>query len=216
MVEHQANKLKALNLTAVANDGYASFRCHAWQCGEENRRDLTAKPETFPLPSLKVLPEFWKLVFPDEPPPTDLRTPINGQFIVPRDTIRARPLEFYKNLRRLIERDPRELFEALPHLPEGGKARGHSWVLGLMFEHVWHIIMGQNAYHCPPADYCRKTVFSDALRCNKHLDLKLQQGELKDISCSVSRENLALAAEEQEHAIGEARLRLRNQILATT
>lgn len=211
-IEHAANKMRALNLTAVAHDGYVNVRCNDERSCKEgasknlkNSTDLHGK-------EMKVLPSFWKLVFPTGPPlPEDYQTAIYGQFAVPRTSILARPYDFWKGLQRTMERDPMEYYSVMPELKDAAKgdAKGEipkaSWVMGMMYEHIWHVLMGMPAKYCPGEEYCRKTVFSDAIHCNGVIVSPKNQTGWEDMECKVNEKNMEKAAQEQEKAVKAAR-----------
>lgn len=207
-VEPAEDKLRALNLSAVASDGYASFRCRERPCRPNNFQDVAGGPDKFSWAPMKVLPELWSLLLPDVPRPKKMQTPLNGQFAVSRRAIQARSLDFWKAMRRPLERDPKEYRKLLPHLEEGGAVASQGdegWVLGLIYEHIWHVLFGKLPVYCPGEDYCRGTVFSGALSCDAYLDDDDFGRAVTNITCMADENVMAQNAKSQDEVVAALR-----------
>lgn len=212
-VERADLKIRALNFTAVAEDGYSNIRCtEIPQCVPGHHLDLTKGPDAIPVPALKVLPAFWRLVFPDGPaPPSKLGVVGTAQFVVSRAAIRARPLEFWKGLRRPLERDHEEVEKLMPELKIGeanqNREREESYNLGRVYEKMWHVFFGKPDYHCFGEMHCREVTFSNAITCDRYIGRNEESQAWQDIKCQVDDAAMARAAETQATAIQEAMAR---------
>lgn len=65
-----------------------------------------------------------------------------AQFVVTRDAVHARPLEFYRQIRAWILESP-----------------GTDWQVGRVLEYTWHIIFGRPFIHCPDEATCRRNLY---------------------------------------------------------
>ncbi|KAF2725441.1 hypothetical protein K431DRAFT_280810 [Polychaeton citri CBS 116435] len=146
--------VRGINLEALAQAGYISFRC-AWfpSCPAELRlidhdaiawgnRDMAETIE-------EVLSRDWSSLFPNEPLPPTVASQCCAQFAVTRAAITRRPKEHYKRLR--------------------------SWLIdsslddersGRVLEKLWAYIFTGDAVHCPPPEQCACEHFG---QCNTHV-----------------------------------------------
>lgn len=204
-IEHAAFKVLALNLTAVAQDGYITMRCgNRNRCDPDKICDLTRGADGVPFDhGRKLLPKFWKLMFPDVKLPSRLAATQGAQFAVTRETIQARSLEYYKRLRSPLLRDMGDFSDVLPGIVNTDGFQG-GYQFGLLFEHVWHVIFGKPEFHCPDIEYCRNTVFSGAIDCDRYVDLKEETQGWESVGCRVDEEQVEKAKQEGLRAVALA------------
>lgn len=176
-------KLRALNLTALSYDHYINLRCARDPgCTADTGIDLVdVDPHDSRIHAL-MLPKFWNTMFGNEsmwdmgPPPTNVSVPCCAQFAVTREAIRSRPLAFWRAYRRPIERDLDE------YKPTWGP-NTNSYLVGICYEKLWHMVFGKESVYCPAEDYCRGTQFSDAVVCDRYTgqfdDAKDTWGQIK-------------------------------------
>lgn len=209
--EHTYDIVNALNLSDVATNSYASVRCNVqYACHPDKRLNVVdgsiKHGDKASIKDAARMPAFWKLIFPNGPaPPLRLAAAKGAQFAVTREAIRARPLKFWHALRRPIERDLNDYKKILP------SANSHD--LGLLYEHVWHVIFGKPALDCPTdprdEDYCRQTVLSGAISCKGQVDsYPPAPGDVKnwrDVQCDIDEEGMGRAEKEQDEAVKRAR-----------
>lgn len=200
--EHSIDILRAINLQTVIRDGYANVRCNQrHRCNEGHQYDLTNGTKDPSLGDEHLLPPFWEMIFPDGPPlPKKLGASEAAQFAVSRAAIHARPLAFWKAVRRPIERNLGDYKDKLP-----GAGWKDGYLMGVLYEHLWHVLFGKPAFYCPPEDYCQQTLLSDAIRCDRmspdYWDPKGESAGWKDIKCSVDEDAMARAARAQDEPL---------------
>lgn len=216
MVERADDKLRALNFTDVALNGYTNIRCSETpQCLPGHGMDLSKASDTIKPRSLNFLPQFWRIIFPfdDDPPlPENLQVIGTAQFIVPREKILARPLEFWQGLRQPLTRTLKELEEMMPDLRktdvDTSQEAQLSHVLGLVYEKIWHVVFGQPAEYCVAEDHCRSVTFAGAIECDKYIGYAEQSMGWERIKCRTDQDAMTRAALTQADAIGAAKRRL--------
>ena len=221
-VEPVISLLRAINLTAVAEDGFVNLRCNDHRnCNASDpnaNRDLSRGVEGIAITKQKPLVSFWKLIFPSGPdPPSSLMTVGYGQFAVPRERLLAHPLSFWQGLRKILEKDTSEWHDKMPELKEAGEAAnneglgGERWVMGLLFEQIWHVLMGAPAAYCPGEERCQKTWFADAVHCERVIEKPWEAAGWEDIKCDNDEERMSQVAEIQREAVAAARLSTESQ-----
>jgi len=136
--------LAALNLEALDKEDYINLRCATGPgCTEQTYMNIQETPKGDDRPAAKLLPQFWKMLFEHDtgiddmgPPPAELAVPCCAQFAVTRRAILGKSLAFWKKLRRPLERDLSEFHTEL------GKNLD-SYVIGLLYEKLWHVVFGK-------------------------------------------------------------------------
>lgn len=202
--ENITDKIQALNFTALAEDGYTNLACHDRRlCKEDRLLDLSHGAEGISQDGFKPIPSLWKLVFGDSLPlPKKFANPWAAQFAVTRANIQARPLEYWKALRRPLERNLSEYREELPELQEDGA----EYRIGIVYEMLWHVFMGMQDVYCNSHEYCQNTMFSGALSCEgPDHEWKPFNYEPAEWHCQADQEAMARAKETQETEVKAAR-----------
>lgn len=164
--EPTAWKIRALNLDLLATEGYINLRCGLKPGCSADTILGSAHPEPRDHPEVRsIMPAFWAWNFQPEHGrwdlgayPSELGQPCCAQFAVTRERILARPKEFYEAYRRPMERDVREMQRVFGPLWTGYR-------MGVLYEHLWHVVFGKEALFCPDARFCREVVFRDQVRC---------------------------------------------------
>lgn len=161
-------KLRALNLTALSHDHYINLRCAKDPgCTNSTGIDLVTVDPEDDRKQAHMLPKFWHTMFGNDsvwdlgPTPTNVSVPCCAQFAVTKEAILSRPLAFWRSYRRPLERDLDE------YIPLWGEETS-SYLVGICYEKLWHMVFGKPAYHCPSEDYCRQVQFSDAIVCDRY------------------------------------------------
>lgn len=161
-------KLRALNLSSLAHDHYINLRCaHLPGCTADTYIDLVHVDPKDLRQQAHMLPRFWNTMFGQEsvwdlgPKPSNVSVTCCAQFAVTREAIRRRPLAFWVNYRRPLERDLEE------YVPIWGP-QTNSYSIGICYEKLWHMVFGKPAIHCPKEDYCRRNQFSDSIVCDRY------------------------------------------------
>lgn len=65
-----------------------------------------------------------------------------AQFVVSKQAVHQRPLQFYESAKRWIL-----------------DSESSDWSIGRVFEYTWHIIFGKSAIHCPEQATCRRDLY---------------------------------------------------------
>ena len=140
------SKLRALNTTAVQEEGYVSLRCKdSLGCGPGE--GLRYEEPMFP--ALSLLPEIWSIFFPQGDhvsgiyqAPELLRYKCCAQFAVSKEAVHARTLADWKHFRSPLVRgiDDYEGLQELNHI-DGGL----NWNLGMIYEAFWPVLFGKSA-----------------------------------------------------------------------
>lgn len=140
-------KIAALNLKALDQEGYINLRCGtAPGCQKKWYMNMHQRPSGDWRPAATHLPQFWRMLFqddlgsPDEmmPAPEELGVACCAQFAVTKQAIRNKSLGFWNKMRRPLERD---LEEFRDELGDGLD----SYVMGLLYEKLWHVVFGKPA-----------------------------------------------------------------------
>lgn len=186
-------KLDALNYTALDNESYVSLRCMDLPgCRPRWYLNATSTPKGDDRVQAKLMPGFWRTMFPQlpgayndssilqywglGPAPSEIGAPCCAQFAVTRAAIHLRPLEFWRAFRRPLERDLSEYRTSIgPELD--------SYWIGVLYEAVWHMVFGKPAVHCPATDFCRQTLWSDAINCTKYPEWYSTSAGWENITC---------------------------------
>ncbi|KAI9652147.1 MAG: hypothetical protein M1831_007179 [Alyxoria varia] len=164
--EKITSKLRALNASAVKEEGYLSLRCNniPYCSGADWDAFRYEKP---PSPREGRVPHLFETLFPDGDHMTGLKEypkeahfAGTGQFVVSREAVHQRTHEEWKRFRAPLTRDLFD-FEGFRGIDDPN----HGYVFGLLYELMWHIFFGKVRF-CPGEDYCRKVFFQDAIRCD--------------------------------------------------
>lgn len=186
---HQAEpiawKVRALNLDLLKHEGYINFRCGLKPGCSADTVLGAAHPEPRDHPLVRqIMPAFWKEMYQPKhgrwdlgPYPAEVGQPCCAQFGVTRESILARTKEFYAAYRRPMERDVREYKKIFGDLWDGYR-------MGILYEHLWHVVFGKEPLLCPDAEFCRAMYFGDQIRCANYTgDYEHSRGWGK-IACS--------------------------------
>lgn len=159
--------LQAFNFSMVDEQGYVGLRCQAGRGCQNDDYLVTNYNGTNKFKKVgNLFKGFHEYVFRPsdawyQPVPTYIKATVGAQFVVTRAAVLARPLEFWKRVRRPLTRDLSELkgwwrFDETPS----------SWMMGMMFEKSWPYLFGLDAQECMDEDVCWATVFQDRLLCD--------------------------------------------------
>lgn len=177
-------KLRALSLDLLATEGYINLRCGLKPGCSADTILGTAHPGPRDHPKVRsMMAAFWAWSFQPEhrrwdfgPYPPELGQPCCAQFAVSRERILARPREFYEAYRRPMERDVREMQGVFGPLWTGYR-------MGILYEHLWHVVFGKEALFCPNPQFCRAVYFRDAIRCSNYTGDYEHRAGWKKIEC---------------------------------
>ncbi|PPJ49813.1 hypothetical protein CBER1_03328 [Cercospora berteroae] len=137
--------LSRLNLSHVEARGYTNLRC-VWSLGCPSEiRPLTEAeappPASDPESSSARAGSFYKAafqqIFPNDPVPEIVGAPCCAQFAVTAAKIRERPKADYERIRDWLLETPL-----------------NDYLSGRVLEYMWHVILGQEAVHCPDPEEC--------------------------------------------------------------
>lgn len=182
-------KIRNLNLTALDQYELFNLRCPDRPgCGgyEEPLNTVDTQPDRHEWVPLK---DLWNEIFPqgdwmqdDGKLPSWLMNTCCGQFAVAKEAITRRSLEEWKRIR-----EP---------LVKGSAA--YSWgnnyndyMLGLLYEKLWHLLFGKGAIFCHSADFCRDVQFGGKIKCDRWPEGGFPQldADYKTVHCEDGVEN---------------------------
>lgn len=186
-IEPLSAKIRALNLTALHNEGYISLRCGA-QMGCERQPFIDMENPNWD--GENHLRDFWEIMLPDEPPPRYLSFKCCGQHAASRGAIRKRSLESWKHIRAPLLYDHDGLYDEWD--AEIDSRHGSDWLLGTFYEKFWHVLFGTAPEHCPEPERCRQVHFSNAIVCDRGIDLTVWEwpGAWEDTKCITAYDNI--------------------------
>ena len=125
-----------------------------------------------------------------------------GQFAVTRGAVMYRPYEFWQRLREPLEADLKKGryaekgFWGDIRTEEGDPLKVDGYTLGVLFERTWHSIFGTMDVLCPGEGWCRNTLFSGAISCNRYPTVFEEMQDWADIQCHVDEDRMRLVDQE--------------------
>lgn len=154
---HMQQKIRALNLTALDEENYISFRCGNQQ-GCEKQPYLDTQHVNWSGEA--GLCHFWKTIT-GERCPRYVGYKCCAQFAVTRQAVLARSKAQWTKARApLMGPDPVD-----------------NWLTGMLYEKVWHMLFGAPSEHCPSQERCERVHFSHAIICDSDTDRNQYEGD---------------------------------------
>lgn len=149
-------KVRALNLTALDQEGYISLRCGD-QMGCEKRPYIDTQHPNWS--GEDQMCNFWKTI-------TGGRCPryvsykCCAQHAVTRHAVRKRSRAQWERIREPIM-----------------KPVGDNWLEGMYYEKFWHMLLGTGPEYCPSVETCQQVHFSNAIICDAETDITVFEGD---------------------------------------
>ena len=131
-----ADKIMALNLTAVVDEDYINFRCQQSHGCEKEDMFYIAHPDRSDQRGGKFIKLIWEELLEKEVGPIAdvMGRPCCAQFAIARGAVRRHSLSFWNSLRKGLE----DRHEGM----EGWRGRS-DYDVGLKFEMFWHVLFGK-------------------------------------------------------------------------
>ncbi|KAI9656975.1 MAG: hypothetical protein M1831_004523 [Alyxoria varia] len=165
------SRLEDLNITHLYQNQFTSLRCKG------NDDADWAKVNFWAIKPWNFLGPFWRVIFPDGDPvtnvtdfPQTVRIHNGAQFATTRENLRRRSKEDWERIRWPLIRGVEE-FDELKRIADSVDGN-YNYALGMVFEPIWHILMGKDPDWRPPVDECRQVQFSNRTVCNYYPDFK--------------------------------------------
>lgn len=179
-------KVRALNLTALENENYISFRCED-SMGCEHKPFIDTK--TVEWEGERHMRKFWSYILPNSELPRYLSYKCCAQHAVTARAIRTRSKQDWIRVREPLLRDLADL-EAKEEWAQNPPL--NEYLLGSWYEKLWHVLLGTDSEYCPSVEHCRQVHFSNAIVCSGDQDLSVFNGDLwKDNRCITAFDNVA-------------------------
>lgn len=159
------DRLSALNLTAVENEGYVSLSCHGGGCDEKTKFYFDGSHPDDHRRGTRIK-DFWDEMmvphgFGDLPPVIGRQC--CAQFAVHKSAILRHDHKFWRNMREPFLVGPKHKRPSwLGPLESGHK-------IGLIYEMLWHILFGKDAVHCPSYETCENVHFQGLIHCERRI-----------------------------------------------
>ncbi|KAG9760249.1 hypothetical protein KCU73_g2984, partial [Aureobasidium melanogenum] len=125
--------LSSLNIDFVQSNGYANLRCIANPGCPDGVRPFHDYHDADDRRAEHAIADVWREIFGNNDVPEVIGATCCAQFAVSRDQVRKRPLDFYVGALKWLYETP--LDDATS---------------GRVFEHIWHIIFGQDPIYIYP------------------------------------------------------------------
>ncbi|KEQ59545.1 uncharacterized protein M437DRAFT_77999 [Aureobasidium melanogenum CBS 110374] len=137
--------LLSLQTGFVQSHGYANLRCIANPGCPDGTRPFHEYHDEEDRRAEHAIAHVWKELFGNNDVPEVIGATCCAQFAVSRDQVRKRPLEFYVGALKWLHETPLD-----------------DDTSGRVFEHLWHIIFGQDPVYCPDLGQCYHDVYGRA------------------------------------------------------
>lgn len=161
--EHLQQKIRALNLTALDEEGYISLRCGA-QMGCERLPYIDTQHVNWSGEGRMC--DFWHTIT-GERCPRYVSYKCCAQHAVTRSAVRKRSKDAWIRIRS-------------PIMEKGMD----EWLSGMLYEKFWHMLLGTAPEHCPSVERCRQVHFSNAIICDGDTDATVFEGDAwKETRC---------------------------------
>lgn len=179
-------KVRALNLTALSQENYVSFRCED-SMGCERRPFIDT--ETVKWEGERHIRQFWHYMLPNSELPRNLSYKCCGQHAVTAAAIRTRSKDDWIRIRAPLLHETRDL-EANEEWARDPPL--NEYLIGSWYEKLWHVILGAGSEYCPSLEHCRQVHFSNAIICSGDQDLTVFSGDLwKQNRCMTAFDGVA-------------------------
>lgn len=186
-------KIRALNLTALDEEGYINLRCED-MAGCELRPFIDTTVGNWD--GEKHLREFWDWMLPDVELPRYLSYKCCGQFAVSKKAIQGRRLDQWIKVREPLLLSDEEVGQYA--WGKGTQDVQFEWLVGTYYEKFWHVLFGTEGEHCPSVAECRQRYFSNAIACDGDMDTTTwanREDEWRENRCVTAYDNAAPDAE---------------------
>lgn len=205
------DRLSALNLRVVEEEGYVSLQCMGGGCSPNQLFYYNGTHSLNPALGMR-LEDFWDDMMLSHGfghLPRTVGRQCCAQFAVSKAAILQHPKQFWRDFQDpLLGYEHEKPKWHSPILP-GFNQPGHR--VGLYYEMIWHILFGKDAVHCPTYEWCEQVAFQGAIECDKVVKGWGDKAGWENITCTNAfRERLVGNGEEGMDGRADLHLRVKD------